>query len=206
MGAYVSTNSKSGAFAIGDYSTGTVNSNDTTNQMMMRFAGGYKLYTNSAATIGAQLVPGGNSWSTISDVRKKEKFAPVNGEAFLQKIAAFKLTSWNYKGQDAKHYRHYGPMAQDFYAAFGKDSYGTIGNDSTINQADMEGVSFVAIQALVHRTDELQKRVKDLEAANANLTSENGALKAELELQNKNVLSRIEAMEAEMQRGKIGLK
>ena len=128
----------------------------------MRFAGGYKLYSDAYAYVGSQLAPGDNSWSTISDVRKKENFVPVNGEEFLNKIAKFSLTSWNYKGQNPKEYRHYGPMAQDFYAAFGKDSYGTVGNDTTISQADMEGVSFVAIQALEKRTRDQQQQIEAL--------------------------------------------
>ena len=37
----------------------------------------------------------------------------------LIKIRGLSLTSWNYLGQDSKQFRHYGPMAQDFFAAFG---------------------------------------------------------------------------------------
>jgi len=146
-------------------------------------------------------------------VRKKENFAPVNGEDFLNKIAGFKLTSWNYKGQDPKQHRHYGPMAQDFYAAFGNDSYGTVGNDTTISQADMEGVSFVAIQALVKRTEELlnknekmQQEIDVLKAENKTVTTQNNVLKAELTEQNKMLLTRMEMIEAELQRGKMGSK
>jgi hypothetical protein len=162
IGSKISTGSRLGAFALGDKSTSTTTTNDANNQMMMRFAGGYKLYSNAATTVGVQVVAGGNSWSTISDVRKKENFVPVNGEEFLNKIAKFNLTSWNYKGQNPKEYRHYGPMAQDFYAAFGKDNYGTVGNDTTISQADMEGVSFVAIQALEKRTRDQQQQIEAL--------------------------------------------
>jgi hypothetical protein len=192
LGYNVSTNGNIGSFIIGDASASSSppTATDNSHQMMMRFQGGYKFYTNSSASIGVQVTPGGNSWSTISDVRKKENFAPVNGEEFLNKIAAFKLTSWNYKGQDAKLFRHYGPMAQDFYAAFGKDSYGSIGNDTTINQADMEGISFVAIQALEKRTREQQEEIAKLKAENAILKAESQKV-AELN-------SRMEAMEASL--------
>jgi hypothetical protein len=192
MGTQVSTNGRTGAFAIGDKppTTSSITYNDADNQMLMRFAGGYKLYSNSTATIGTQLAPGANSWSTISDVRKKENFEPVNGDEFLKKIAQFKLTSWNYKGQDAKLFRHYGPMAQDFYAAFGTDSYGTIGNDTTIGQADMEGVSFVAIQALERRTREQQKEIDELKAENALLKSRSEKV--------ADITGRLEAVEASL--------
>ncbi len=184
IGSYVSTNSKAGSMILGDSSTTTATTSSTTNQMTMRFANGYKLYTNAAASVGAQIAAGGNSWSTISDRRKKENFATVDGNELLGKIAKMPLSSWNYIGQDPKTFRHYGPMAQDFYAAFGHDKYGTSGNDTTINQADMEGVSFIAIQALEKRTEEL--------------TKENSDLKAELEQLKNNYAARLERLEAAM--------
>lgn len=183
IGYNVSTNNQAGSFILGDSSTSLTN-NDTANQMVMRFANGYKLYTNSSASVGTQLVAGGNSWSTISDRRKKENFAPVVGEDFLNKISKMPLSSWNYKGQNSNIFRHYGPMAQDFFAAFGKDKYGTSGNDTTINQADMEGVTFIAVQALEKRTHILQQE-------NADLKNEMIKLKADYE-------SRLGKIEAEI--------
>jgi hypothetical protein len=180
LGNRVSTNNRNGSFIIGDFSTTTITNATADNQMTMRFAGGYRLMTTSSGTTGVSLAGGGNAWSVISDRRKKENFSPVDGEAFLKKISKFNLTSWNYKGQDPTTYRHYGPMAQDFYAAFGNDGVGTAGNDTTINQADMDGVSFIAIQALVKRTEELQKKVNELESKNSALANENTELKAEL--------------------------
>jgi hypothetical protein len=130
------------------------------NQFKAVFTGGYKFYSSSS--VGVQVVAGGNAWTTISDSTKKHNFLAVNGEDFLQKIAKLKLTSWNYKTQDAKTFRHYGPMAQDFYQAFGKDALGTIGCDTLINQADFDGVNLIAIQALEKRTQELSKQNEDL--------------------------------------------
>ena len=174
IGQQVSTNGKSGSFIFGDNS-GSSAKNDASNQMMMRFAGGYKLFSDNNGNIGMQLIAGGNSWSVISDVNKKENFSPVNGEDFLKKIGSMNLTSWNYKGQDPKAFRHYGPMAQDFYAAFGKDAYGTIGNDTTINQADFDGVNLIAIQALVRKMDQL----------NSDLRAEIASLKAQIAIWEK---------------------
>ena len=79
------------------------------------------------------------------------------GLVVLNKIAALQLSTWNYKAQLDKASRHYGPMAQDFFAAFGKDELGTIGCDSLINQQDFLGVNLIAVQALEKRTTELQK-------------------------------------------------
>ncbi len=157
----------SGAVIIGDsdpdnqgLSTGLANRFDA------RFKGGYFFRTSgNTANIGVRVVSGGNSWTTISDSTKKHNLIPVNGEDFLQKIAKLKLSSWNYKTQDAKTFRHYGPMAQDFYHAFGKDALGTIGCDTLINQADFEGVNLIAIQAL-------EKRTQQLSSENASLKNE----------------------------------
>ena len=164
MGVNAHTNSKIGSFIIGDASSGDYFYNDYDNQMSMRFAGGYKLYTSANLGTGVVMFNGSNGWSVISDKDRKENFAPVDGEAFLKKIATFKLTSWNYKGQDPKTFRHYGPMAQEMYHAFGGDTYGTIGNDTTINQADFDGINLIAIQALERRTTILQKEIEALKA------------------------------------------
>lgn len=185
MGKFVNTNSKLGSFIIGDadpYLQGeTIVGIE--NQFVGRFANGYWLMTcgdkgNGNPTdnvrTGIRAGAGANAWSSISDSTKKEKHQIIDSEGLLQKIAKFRLTTWNYKGQDPKVFRHYGPMAQDFYAAFGKDNYGTIGCDTLINQADFDGINFAAIQALVKRTDELMR-------SNNNLTNINEALKAKNE-------------------------
>jgi len=164
IGNYVSTNNYSGALVIGDNSTTTVMNSAGDNSFRARFESGYRFYTSSDLTTNALLAGGSNAWSTSSDVRLKENFAEVDGEDFLRKIAAMKLVSWNYKKQDATKFRHYGPMAQDFYAAFGKDKYGSIGNDTTINQADFDGVNMIAIQALEKRTALQQKEIEELKA------------------------------------------
>ncbi len=161
LGAYVSTNFKEGSFLIGDASTPVVMTSLSPNNFRARFAGGYRFYTSSDYTSNCLLGAGANAWSTSSDVHSKENFAEVNGEDFLQKIAKLHLTSWNYKMQNPQTFRHYGPMAQDFYAAFGKDKYGTIGNDTTINSADFAGVSFIAIQALEKRTQQIEQLQKE---------------------------------------------
>jgi hypothetical protein len=68
-----------------------------------------------------------------------------------------KLTSWNYKGQ--REIRHYGPMAQDFYAAFGHDALGQVGCDTLINSHDFAGVTFAAVQALIRENEQLKREM-----------------------------------------------
>src|SRR5499433_4442369 len=68
-----------------------------------------------------------------SDKTQEENFQPVDGEEVLGKIRGLELSSWNFIGHDPKEFRHYGPMAQDFFAAFGHDGVGRIGSETTIN-------------------------------------------------------------------------
>jgi len=176
LGSYVRTSGFEGSLAIGDHSTTTVMNSVVANGFLSRFAGGYRLYTNSAVTVGAFLNANANSWAALSDVRMKENFLPVDGESFLHKIAVMPQYTWNYIGQDVKTLRHYGPMAQDFYAAFGNDDLGEIGCDTMINQQDFLGVNLIAIQALGKRTTQLKnentmllRRIELLEVQNKRL-------------------------------------
>jgi hypothetical protein len=137
------------------------------NTMTMRFDGGYRFYTNRDGSAFVSIPRNRSGVLALeappSDVHRKENFRPVDGEAVLGKIGRFRLTTWNYKGEDARRFRHYGPMAQDFYAAFGHDGVGTVGTDTTIATLDLNGLNFTAIQALVDRTEALRQKDAQLE-------------------------------------------
>ena len=176
MGYEVSTGGEVGSFVIGDADPANAGLTyvSVRNQFVSRFYNGYYLLTssNSNPRTGVLMNHGDNSWSAISDSTKKEKMLPIDEEDLLNKIARFKLSTWNYKGQDPKTFRHYGPMAQDFHNAFGKDALGTIGCDTLINQQDFLGISFIAIQALEKRTQKIekqQKQISDLKKQNTTL-------------------------------------
>ncbi|RTQ49618.1 hypothetical protein EJV47_12435 [Hymenobacter gummosus] len=162
LGRYASAAGYSGTLTLGDGSVNDSLRATASNQFSARYRGGYRLFTNPTLTVGVQLVAGGNAWQVISDSTKKERVVLADGNQFLARINRLRLGSWNYRGQSPDTMRHYGPMAQDFYQAFGHDAVGRIGNDSTINQADFDGVNLIAIQALY-------RRVLALEAENARL-------------------------------------
>jgi hypothetical protein len=186
----------SGAFVLGDRSydpfvTAQINAARASaasqswgkNTMTMRFDGGYRFYTNSNGSTYVSIARNRNGVLAVeappSDVRRKENFLPVDGEAVLGKIGGFRLTTWNYKGEDARSYRHYGPMAQDFYAAFGQDSMGTVGTDTTIATLDLNGLNFTAIKALVDRTEALRQKDAQLEQKTRELEALMTQLKAQ---------------------------
>ena len=129
---------------------------------------GTNVYSNYGQSAGANLPPGGGSWSSISDRNKKENFEDVDAQSLLEKVAAMPMTTWNYKSQDES-IRHMGPMAQDFKAAFGVGE-----DDKHISTVDADGVALAAIQALYDR-------VKALESENAELKVTNSEMGARLD-------------------------
>jgi Chaperone of endosialidase len=122
------------------------------------------------------VIEGQVDFTFTSDKHKKENIQPVDGEEVLRKLRGLTVTSWNYIGHDPTQFRHYGPMGQEFFAAFGHDGIGTIGSPTTITSADMAGVLMIAVQTLERHTAVLQQEnallkesVEALKAANADL-------------------------------------
>jgi trimeric autotransporter adhesin len=109
---------------------------------------------NTAVTV----IEGQVAFTAVSDKTQKENFKPVDGEEVLGKIRGLELSSWNFIGHDPKKFRHYGPMAQDFFLAFGHDGIGQIGSETTINSGDIAGILMIAVQALEKRTAELKQK------------------------------------------------
>ena len=62
------------------------------------------------------------------------------------------IETWNYKSQGPS-IRHIGPMAQDFYRAFGVGE-----SNRHITTIDADGVTLAAVQALCKRNLELERR------------------------------------------------
>ena len=120
-------------------------------------------------SIGVSLAAGGNAWAAISDSTKKENFIPADGDYFLTSLSKLKLGSWNYKSQNPKDFRHYGPMAQEIFHYFGNDGMGKIGCDTLLNSSDMDGIMMICLNALEERTNQLQNKTRELEKANQRL-------------------------------------
>jgi hypothetical protein len=88
-----------------------------------------------------------SSFIASSDRNTKESFSPVDSRVVLDKVAALPITRWNFK-QDSST-AHIGPMAQDFYAAFGVGP-----DDKHIATVDADGVALAAIQGLNRKLEE----------------------------------------------------
>jgi hypothetical protein len=103
----------------------------------------------------------------MSDVAAKEGFATVDGQSILARLQDLPITQWRYK-KDTSQSPHLGPMAQDFYSAFGLGS-----DDKHISPRDVASVALVGVkelnQTLRQEIKALEGRVIELEAALARM-------------------------------------
>ena len=168
------------SFAAGNHATATnpgcfvwSDNSDNTNavdcitdyQTIFKSSGGFTIYTASNLTTGVTLAPGGGSWTSVSDVNKKENFQSVDTAEVLESVLNMPVTTWNYITQE-ENIRHIGPMAQDFYAAFG------VGETNLgITAIDADGVALAAIQGMYEVVEEKDARISELEAENADLNA-----------------------------------
>ncbi|PAP76933.1 tail fiber domain-containing protein [Rubrivirga marina] len=126
----------------------------------------FQIRNTATATNLFRLDNGGNltisgALFQASDVDRKDAVVAVDAEAVLEGVVGLPLSTWQYTGSDVT---HLGPMAQDFYRAFGLGQ-----GETTISMVDADGVALAAIQALHTRNEAAQARIAQLEAANAAL-------------------------------------
>ncbi len=149
------------------------------NRTLFRSTGGFYIYTSADLSTGVYLPSGANSWTAVSDRATKENFTPVDEENLLERLAAMPVREYHIKNQ-APGIRHLGPVAQDFYAAFG---YGE--TNRGINMEDAVGVSFAAIQGLYAENQQQAARIEQLEKENATLKAQLTSQQEQLESMNE---------------------
>ncbi|HLP78061.1 MAG TPA: tail fiber domain-containing protein, partial [Candidatus Paceibacterota bacterium] len=118
-------------------------------------------YRASSATPMARFTASGltvnGTFVSASDRNLKENFQPVDVLAVLNKVAALPVSRWNYKDDQSQ--QHLGPMAQDFYAAFGVGP-----DDKHIATVDEGGVALAAIQGLNQKLEQKETEIAELKA------------------------------------------
>jgi hypothetical protein len=157
-----------GAFVWAD-STDADFSSTANNQFAVRANGGVRL-VGSTGTCSTN----GGTWVCTSSRNAKTAFAPIDNQSILERVADLPIASWQFRGDESQS-RHIGPVAQDFYAAFG---LGT--GDTTISTVDADGVALAAIQGLYAQNQEQAEHIADLEAENADLQTQVDDLEARL--------------------------
>jgi hypothetical protein len=144
---------QAGTFVWSDGSDGdTILTSSRAYQFLARASGGVTFWTNAASTVGATLAPGSGTWASASDRNLKTDVARIDDAAVLDKVASLPISRWSYKSE--RGVRHVGPMAQDFYAAFGVGE-----DDKHITSIDEDGVALAAIKALHAENAQLRARL-----------------------------------------------
>jgi len=161
-----------GVFVWSDNSSTVELQSSTNDQFLARASGGFYLYSNSGATVGVKLSPNSGTWGSLSDRTMKTNVVPLDDAAVLDKVAALPVSEWSYAAE--RGVRHVGPMAQDFYAAFGVGE-----DDRHITSIDEDGVALAAIKALHAENHDLRNDNFALHADNATLHAETARLHAE---------------------------
>jgi len=164
-----------GSFVWAD-SNGKDLASTAANEFSVRSTGGARFVSGidgaGVPNAGVTLAAGGNAWAPISDRNVKANFTEVDGRDVLQRLASVPVETWNLKSQDAS-IRHMGPMAQDFYAAFGLGE-----SETAITTVDADGVALAAIQGLYGLSQEQGNRIQALEEENASLNQRLDSLEA----------------------------
>jgi len=156
-----------GVVGYGAYSTGALGTWYDSNHVIavygrVEFAGFAGYFDGDVKILGDVSA---YSFNTTSDRNAKENFAAVDPREVLARVSALPISKWNLKVDPCA--QHIGPMAQDFYAAFGTGS-----DDKHIATVDADGVALAAIQGLN------QKLIEELNRRDA----ENAELKKRLDL------------------------
>jgi len=137
-------NNDDNAVLFGDANSSNLNSVNS-EEWRTRFAGGYRLFTNSGLSSGVQMNGNQSSWSSVSDSTKKQMILELNHTKIYNEIQSLGIYSWNYIGSKAS-LRNYSPMAQEFYTLFGKDEIGSIGTDTTISELDLTSIFLAGVK------------------------------------------------------------
>jgi trimeric autotransporter adhesin len=156
-----------GSFVWSDDAAGATPLTSTvSNQFLARASGGFILYTDPTLTTGVVLSPGSGTWASLSDQASKTAIRPVDDTEILNRLTRLPITTWSYVSEP-RSVRHMGPMAQDFYSAFG------LGEDNLhITSIDEDGVALAAIKGLNERITRRSREIDALQQEVTQLASE----------------------------------
>ena len=102
----------------------------------------------------------------------KRAFEPVAHQEVLDKVVGLDVSSWQYR-EDESGARHIGPMAEDFYVAFGLGM-----DDAHIAPSDMASIAVVSVQALRQRVVDQDSEIERLRGEGNNMAERLARLEA----------------------------
>ena len=97
-----------------------------------------------------------SGWTCSSDRNAKERVTTISPKRVLERLITMPVSEWSMIGSTM---RQIGPMAQDFYRAFGLGD-----SDKAINSVNAQGVAFAAIQGLNEKVQAKEKEIARLSA------------------------------------------
>ena len=156
----------------------------TAQECSFKFPGGYRFFSNDAATTGVTLAAGANSWAAVCDENVKENKMECNYSDVMTKMESVKIHCYNYIGNPVQQ-KCYGPMAQNWHSVFSCDDIPVLDEETgeqlldgqgmpifkeaknklVIEFGDMMGVALACIKNLNARVKDLESRIAVLESA-----------------------------------------
>jgi hypothetical protein len=140
----------------------------------------FEVRANGNSTVKGTMTA--QNFISSSDRSAKQDIEALDHQDVLARVMELPVSEWSYK--DAPGTRHIGPMAQDFYKAFGLGD-----TDKGISSIDAGGVALAAIQAVKREKDAQIAQLMD--EKNREIT----ALRSELERQKNEQEDRILQLE-----------
>ncbi len=169
-GGVENTASGDGSFAAGQYAyatdsgsfvwcqqNGSQCTSSGTNSFVVSVNGPIYFYDGTGGA-GCYLSANSGSWTCSSDRNLKSNIVSIDSRSVLKRVAQMPISQWSMKADSGGH-KHIGPMAQDFYSAFGLGD-----TDKYIAQGDAQGVALASIQGLYQEVQEKEERIRKLEA------------------------------------------
>lgn len=183
LGYRAKNNGYTGTMILGDESTTSDVLNQAHNEFRARYNGGFRLRVSTAANgntpgasgnVGCDLTVSAPTWTCASSRTVKHSFTDVDGEEVLNRLTAMPIQTYQYIGAETPAL-HMGPMAEDFYAAFGLGE-----SDRSLAVTNLAGANTAAIQALEARTQILAEENALLHEELATLYDRLAAIESEL--------------------------
>ena len=130
----------------------------------------YTYYNGSGYTHYAEFrgIVYATAFTVSSDRKLKTDFENIDEQKILAGVAALPITRWSFTNSPTD--RHIGPMAQDFFAAFGGQDaeHISLGDETAVALAAIKGLNTVVEQKDAE-IQTLKKQVQALQAAVENL-------------------------------------
>lgn len=167
---YIANSSSSIPLVYGDFSGGMVGINLNPASLVHPFQVG----NNTSNGNGAYLSAGG-TWTAGSSRTFKDRFTSLDIADVINKIEGLDIKGWYYKKTNEF---HIGPVAEDFFNAFGTGDNSSQDVSKYLSPSDVAGVTMIAVKELIKQNVEQKEKIEKQQADIDNLKAELEQIKA----------------------------